>query len=187
MKKKTKLQTAAGEDDAKSSPVETRTRQHGPPKEKTQITIRVDQQLINEAYAQMQEDNTRITDIIERGLMLALIERNHQLPVWNKQVRFMVANATREQQALIRGLLIAMVEPLLDQRAYRKDTKVGKLIEARNHIVHGVSPTPEAEKLYELVCWFLEGRNKSPHASAALEYYSRYGKSAGEIAELGTL
>ncbi|HXA25623.1 MAG TPA: hypothetical protein VNW90_25370 [Acetobacteraceae bacterium] len=178
MKKKTNLQTP--------TEGEVKPRQHGPQKEKTQITIRVDTNLMNEAYAQMKEDNTRITDIVERGLVLALTERNHQLPKWNKEVRFMVANATKQQQALIRGLLIAMVEPLLD----RKDTTTNKVIvdgKQRAAVFISHAFTPETEKIFELVRWFLELRNKSPHAPAALEYYSRYGKSAEEMAELANL
>jgi hypothetical protein len=179
MKKKTNLQTPTVGG--------VKPRQHGPQKEKTQITIRVDTDLMNRAYEQMKEDNTRITDIVERGLILALTERNHQLPVWNKQVRFMVANATKEQQGLIRGLLIAMVEPLLDLD--RKDARGIADSQKRTGTVflsHS-SLTPEAEKLFELVRWFLEARNRSPYANAALEYYSRYGKSAEEMAELASL
>jgi hypothetical protein len=139
---------------------EVKPRQRGPQKEKTQITVRVDISLMNEAQAQMKEDNARITDIVERGICLALRERNHQMSLYARQVRFMVANATKEQQVLLRGLLIAMVESDV------------------------VSPTPEAGKLYELVRWFLEGRNTVPHANACMEYYLRFGKSAEEIAEL---
>lgn len=144
-------------------------RQRGPQKEKTQITIRVDKELMDEAYAQMKEDNTRITDIVERGIYLALKERDHDMPLFTRQVRFVLANATREQQVLIRGLAIAMVEPLLDKKLFAPHT------------------TPESEKLYELVKWFLENKNRSLYASACLEYYSRYGKSAEEIAQLGSL
>jgi hypothetical protein len=176
MKKKTNIQTPT------EGGVKPR-RQHGPQKEKTQITIRVDTDLMNRAYEQMKEDNTRITDIVERGLVLALTERNHQLPVWNKQVRFMVANATKEQQGLIRGLLIAMVEPLVAV----ENRKEKVVLDAQKRMFVSFTWTPEAEKLFELVRWFLEARNHSPHANAALEYYSRYGKSAEEMAELASL
>jgi hypothetical protein len=176
MKKKTNVQT----------PTEggVKPRQHGPQKEKTQITIRVDTELMNHAYEQMKEDNTRITDIIERGLVLALTERNHQLPVWNKQVRFMVANATKEQQGLIRGLLIAMAEPLVAPDNNNRPKADGQ----KRCYVNGPPPMLDAEKkLFELVRWFLDCQNKSPHALAAIEYYSRYGKSAEEMAELASL
>lgn len=162
MKKKTDLQAAPDGGGAKP-------RQHGPQKEKVQITIRLDKELMNEAYAQMKEDNTRITDIIERGIYLALREARHEMPSWTKQVRFVLANATREQEKLLRGLAIAMVEPLLDKKVFISHT------------------TAESEKLYDLLKWFLESRNTLPHANAALAYYSRYGKTAEEIAKLGSL
>jgi hypothetical protein len=138
---------------------EVKPRQHGPQKEKTQITVRVDTDLMNEAHAQMKEDDTRITDIVERGIYLALRERNHQMSLYERQVRFMVCNTTKKQQVLLRGLLVAMVE-------YSE----GKF-------------TPEAGKLYELVRWFLESRNNVPYVSACLEQYSHYGKSTEEIDE----
>jgi hypothetical protein len=169
MKKKTKLQTPAQVEEAKP-------RQHGPHKEKTQITVRVDQDLMNEVYVQMKEDNTRITDMVERGLILALAEAQHELPAWTKQTRFVLANATQEQVRLIRGLAIRMVEPHL---ADIVDGEQRKLF-----ISHGAS---ETGKIYELLKWFLEAANKLPYAHAALAYYSRYGKSPEEIAKLVSL
>lgn len=195
MKKKTNLQTAPEEGEAKGEgeperkrkrkrtpvlPQETvdriqrgETRQRGPQKEKTQVTVRIDKDLMNEAYAQMKEDNTRITDIIERGIVLALAEARHDMPAWTKQVRFVLANATRQQQVWIRGLAIAMVEPLL---------MADGVIEKGEGLL-----TIWEDKFFETVKWFLETRNKQPHANACLEYYSRYGKSAEEIAKLGRL
>ena len=178
MKKTTKLQAAADREEAKP-------RQHGPQKEKTQITIRVDSNLINEAYAQMKEDNTRITDILERGLVLALYERNRQMPIWDKQVRFMVANATKEQQGRIRGLLFAMAEPLVRKDKQPPQPVIDGL--QRKQPVY-LSHQNEREKIYELVCWFLDSCNKQADLEKPiLEYYSRYGKSAEEIAELQSL
>ena len=101
MKKKTNLQTVEGE---------PRSRRTGPAKEKTQLTVRLDSELMGKIYGQIKKDNTRITDWIERGLNLALGEARQGVPEWTKQVRFMVANATKEQERLLRGLLIAMVE-----------------------------------------------------------------------------
>lgn len=174
MKKKTKLQAPSEADEVKP-------RQHGPQKEKTQITIRVDKDLMSEAYRQMKEDNTRITDIIERGLILALKERDHQLTLYTRQVRFVVANATKEQQVLLRGLLIAMVEPILQAKVDGQRRAQTALLDT------GIILNPEGEKLYELVCWFLKTRNSAAHADACLDYYSRYGKSAKELAELAEL
>lgn len=152
MKKKTNLQTVAGE---------PRAHRTGPAKEKTQITVRIDQQLMASVYAQIKEDNVRITDMIERGLVLALGEARHQLPAWTKQIRFVLANATAQQTELIRGLAIAMVE---------------NEVEARH---------PAEELIWNLIDEFLASRNQSAHGAKCLELYSRYGKSAEEIARLG--
>lgn len=188
MKKKTKLQSEPAKQSRKGSPrsvvkemvsealqesalmafqestkaVDTaKPHRTGPPKEKVQITIRIDKELLDEAYSQMKADNTRLTDMIERGLVLAMGEARHALPQWTKQIRFVLANATKEQVALIRGLAIAMVE-------------------------HEVVPlSHETRKFYEICRWFLELRNKLPHDLKCLELYSRYGKSAEEIAKLG--
>lgn len=146
---------------------EAKKRQHGPPKEKVQITVRLDQDLMKVVYQQMQEDNTRLTDIIERGLTLALKERDYDLPLIAKRVRFMVANATKEQQGLIEGLLIAMVESQLDKKVF--------------------AASAEHEKCFDMVKWWLESCRKTPHAAVCLEQYSRYGKTAEEIAKLGSL
>ena len=87
-----------------------------------------------------------------------------------------------------------MVEPLLFDRKcdQKKVSKVSKASCDRgvesNRVCRSLARRrPRAEKLYELVRWFLESRNKVPHADACLEYYSRYGKSAEEIAKLGAL
>lgn len=158
MKKKTNLQAASDEDEAKP-------RKHGPDKEKIQITLRIDADLANEAYAQMKSDNSRITDVVERGIQLALQESRHELPAWTKQVRFMVANTTRAQQELIRGLLIAMVEP--------------EVLNLRREALLDVEL-----KFFEMCAWYLTSKNTMPHADACLEWYSRYGKSPREVAKL---
>jgi|SRR5579862_1134665 len=124
-------------------------------KEAKQITIRVDTKLLNATHALTKDGNTHLIDIVERGLALALAERNHQLSQWEKEVRFMVANTTKKEQALVRGLLVAMARPLVALEKGKSYT------------------TPEYEKLFELVCWFLERHNQSPYADAALEFYLR--------------
>lgn len=151
MKKKTNLQ---------SVPAEAARKRTGPAKEKVQITIRIDQQLMQHVYAQIKEDNSRITDMIERGLQLALGEARFHMPPWTKQIRFVLANATTEQTKLIRGLAIAMME-----------REVAK-------------STPEVEKIFEFVKWFLDSRNTLAHAGECLELYSRYGRSAEEISKM---
>lgn len=124
----------------------------GPLKEKTQITIRIDTQLMTHVYAQMAEDGARITDMVERGLILALAEARHELPAWTKQVRFVLVNATTKQIELIRGLAIAMVEH-----------EVAKL-------------SDEAAAIFRFCECFLRGRNSLPHAAKCLELYRRVTK-----------
>lgn len=159
MKKKTNLPPTSVEAEVKS-------RQHGPLKEKAQITIRVEKALLDRAYAQMKEDNTRITDIVERGMYLALTERDHATPLYLQRVRFVLANATRSQQILLLGLAVAMVEE--------------EVLKAK-----GKQRTPEEEKLFEICQWYLTARSKAPHLTECLAHYSRYGRSPAEIAKLG--
>jgi len=196
MKKKTNLQTgpegAVEPRRARKKAAAKEARQHGPLKEKTQITIRLDAQLADRVYSAIQADNTRITDMIEHGLNLALAERQYALPAYTKQIRFVLANATKDQQKLLRGLAIAMVEPEVGADIRATVPGEGKVLTAQvkgpsRRVFLSYSRTPEAEKLWELVEWFLQGRNEVAHAEACLEYYSRYGKTAEEIAELGRL
>lgn len=155
MKNKTKLQPVSGEARAK------RAKRTGPMKGKTQITIRVDDQLMRSVYAQIKDDNARITDAVERGLILWLKETRHALAPWTKQIRFVLANVTAQQSEVFRGLGVALVENEVETR------------------------TPSDEAIFGLCLWFLKERNSLPHAGQCLELYSRYGKSAQEIAKLG--
>lgn len=152
MKNKTKIQTPSGE---------ARANRTGPVKGKTQITVRVDDQLMRSVYAQIKDDNTRITDAIERGLILWLKETRHALTPWTKQIRFVLANITAEQAELFRGLAIALTENEVEER------------------------NADAQAIYDLCEWFLRERNLLIHGGRCLELYSRYGKSAAEIAKLG--
>lgn len=152
MKKKTNLQSVAGE---------ARKHRTGPVKSRAQITVRIDSELMRSVYAQLKEDNSRITDAVERGLVLWLTEARHQLPSWSKQVRFVLANCTTEQAEAIRGLAIALVENEIEERA------------------------PDAQAIFDLCDWFVRSRNSIPNAGKCLELYSRYGRSAGEISKLG--
>jgi len=153
-KRKTKLQAESSE--------EPREHPTGPIKEKVQITIRIDKQLLDQIYIQMKDDNARLTDMVERGLILALGEARYALPQWSKQIRFVLANATKEQVKLIRGLAIVMVE--------------GEIAPV----------SAERRKFYEICRWFLESSNDLKYGAKCLEVYSRYGKSAEEIAKLGS-
>ena len=174
MKKKTKQEN--GEEGGEAKPRQRQRR--GPLKEKVQVTVRIDQQLMGAAYVRMKKDNIRITDIIERGIYLALKEADHDVPEFTKQVRFVLANATREQQRLLRGLAIAMVEPLVNEKRAVADGS-RQVFLSHSYV--------ETARVYEFVKWFLESRNRVDDADTYLEYYSRYGRSAEEIAELGKL
>lgn len=151
MKKKTDLQTVAGE---------PRAHRTGPVKEKAQITVRLDQQLMKRVNAQLKSSNMRLTDMVERGLQLAVGEAE-SLPSLTSAVRFVLANATKEQSRLILGLAVAMVE-------------------------HEVIERSDADaRIYELTRWFLEERNLAAHRQTSLDLYSRYGKSVEGAAKLG--
>ena len=160
MKNKTNLQKI--EEKPRTRRAGRKEKRTGPLREKVQITVRIDQQLINSVYAQMKIDNARITDMIEEGLIETLKKRRQAMPQWTSQVRFMVANATNEQEKLVRGLLIAMVE---DQ-------------------IEGSDLSPEAIMLYETCKVFLLSRNELEHARDCIASYSRYGKTPEEIAKL---
>lgn len=153
MKKKTKLVRVAG--------APKRTHPTGPIKERVQITVRIDGQLMAEVYAKIKEDNARITDIVERGLQLALGEAKHHTPPWTRQVRFVLANATSEQTEELRGHAVAMMLPRVT-----KDL------------------SPELLLGLEYCRQFMLGLNSHPYALEALESYSRYEKSAREIAKM---
>jgi uncharacterized protein (DUF4415 family) len=121
----------------------------GPPKEKGQITIRIDLELMKSVSAQLKEDGARITDAVERGLILWLNESRHQLPAWTKQIRHVLADANKRETVLIRGLAIMM-----------KENEVKPL-------------NPDAQKIYDLCVAFLEERNTLEHAEECLKRYSR--------------
>lgn len=163
MKKKTNVQIVEEDEPAKP-------RKYGPEKQKTQVTIRVDSQLMNEVYAEMkanEDENLRITDLAERGFQLALYERRHEMSDYAKQVRFIVNNATREQQVLIRGLAIAMVEADVYAPLRTGSGKTEQL-----SLLY--------DKLFDLLRWFLESRNREAHATECLKVYGRFGKRKDE-------
>jgi len=85
------------------------TRRHGPEKEKTQVTVRLDKKLMDRTYAEIKSGNLRITDVIEQGLVLALKEMDQDLPRVAIQVRFLVANTTKAQQVQLRRFLAFLV------------------------------------------------------------------------------
>lgn len=120
----------------------------GPIREKDQITVRVDQQLLQAARAQAEDLGINITDMVERGLALAVSEAEY-LPKLTGQVRFLLANATREHQRLIRGLAIRMME---DQVVKRSESD---------------------QRIFGLLEWYLKSANSEKHAPDCLKLYER--------------
>jgi len=71
----------------------------GPKKEKTQISVRIDKIVMDLAYELIEEKKgrIRITDLLERGLMLAMHEERKSTTL-ARQARFVVAEANAKQQ-----------------------------------------------------------------------------------------
>lgn len=86
-------------------------RKHGPDKEKRQLTIRLDEALLEQFETQQEETNrpTRITDALEEGLILWMKQHDQGLSLQSIQVRFVVANANKEQQRWIRKFVVFLV------------------------------------------------------------------------------
>ena len=140
-------------------------------KETKPLTSRIDMQLRNtvlEALAAgaFPEGVDSLTDVIERGIPLAINE-HHGLSTLEKQVRFMVANTTKDQQRLIRGLLIAMAEPLIDPPPAPGTALQEKLQEVRWEFVQR-----SLAAYNELTPPLLEAE--------VMEIYGRYGKKRAE-------
>jgi len=79
----------------------------GPKKEKCQISVRVAMEVMDAAYEHMRRTGCRITDLIERGMILA-IEQDLQLPHAAQQVRFLLPNATIDGQRRVTALLATL-------------------------------------------------------------------------------
>ena len=129
----------------------------GPPKEKTQHTFRIDKRLMDHFRAYSKEPYAlRITDLVERGLMMMLEERGVR-PDWPNgiPIRFALTHATREEERRILGLCIRMVENEIQPR------------------------DKYAEKIAELCFWYFNEANSEPHAEQALaHYFERVGLKA---------
>jgi hypothetical protein len=122
-----------------------------------QITVRIDTELLNAAQGAMKEGE-RLADIIEQGIYLAINEWRQLTPL-AKEVRFIANNLTKDQQRLVQGLLIAMVEPLV-----------------------GYPRARVGQELWKFIVCFLESRSDLPHASACIASYANYGKKPGNAA-----
>lgn len=155
-----KIKPAHRRKQPEGAPLE-RNRQHGPQKEKTQITVRIDTELMNRAYAQIKKDNARITDVIEEGLILALKQRDQDMPPLTNRVRFVVANTTKTQQEQIEGFLIFLVMDDLEKLS------------------------PPDTLLRTLILDYLELIKRVPdRRERALALYSRYGRTPEELAQM---
>jgi hypothetical protein len=118
-------------------------------KEKQQITIRIDSQLLAAVREVMKEEGLSIGDITEQGLRLELHVSRYVLPAWAKEIRMMVCNATAKEQRLLRCLLVAIAQ-----------YELGEM-------------TEEERKIFELIMWYLNSRNEKAHASECLQVYAR--------------
>lgn len=124
----------------------------GPKKHKTQITLRLDKKLMDEAKAQMAASGMRLTDIIERSLLLELEEKGAELPQWTEphQIKYALdRRLTREEERMVRGLAIAMKETEIQPRS------------------------DNGEAIWKLVENFLLRANGLPHAQACIDEYAK--------------
>lgn len=77
-----------------SAPVKLK---RGRKKEKVQISVRIDQAVMARAYQRIKRTGERITDLMERGMMLAMRE-DESLPLEAMRGRFLMAQAKAEEQ-----------------------------------------------------------------------------------------
>ena len=163
--KKTKTVTGNTESQKQETPPEPsppgKTRQHGPQKEKVQLTVRIDKELMDRAYAQIKQDNARITDVLEEGLILALQQRDESMPRLTSQVRFLVANTTKQQQQQIRKFLGFLVMNETENLSLPDALWRKSILEYLDQI----------------------GPDR---LQRALELYSRYGRTPEEITSMGS-
>jgi hypothetical protein len=136
-------------------------RRYGPPKEKGQVTVRLDEELLKKAKEQFQKTNSRITDMIERGLWLAMKEQDQELPMLTNRVRFLVANASKPQQERIEKFMTFLV---LDE--------VEKL-------------SPLEAVMREAFMSYLDLMHQKPdRQSRAAAVYSHYGRTSEEASKI---
>ena len=80
-------------------------KKRGPPREKESLTLRLDNEILERVRALCESTDMRITDMVERGLVLVLKEYDQELPFVSSKVRHLVNNATRAEQLVIRRFL----------------------------------------------------------------------------------
>ena len=77
----------------------------GRPKSKTQISVRIDQELMEQAYAYIRQTGLRLTDMIERGLHMVL-EAEGQAPLTAvTNPRILISRASEEDGRFVKDLL----------------------------------------------------------------------------------
>lgn len=135
-------------------PVPAKPRKHGPDRDKVQLTVRLQKDLMEEAYALTKQTDRRITDMLEQGLIRE-IKETYNRALMPSAVRFLVENATRAQQEEIWNFLTYLVadelrEPSAADRALRRC--VGEYF-----------------------------KSFAPLRKEAEEIYRRYGRAEGEL------
>jgi antitoxin component of RelBE/YafQ-DinJ toxin-antitoxin module len=150
---------------AEGAPPEKSARKHGPDKEKTQLTVRIDQDVMAQASEVMKRTNMRITDMLERGLQLAIHEENQDLPWLTSQVRFLVHNTTKAEQ-----------EQLWDFLTFMRAAEVARLNVAAH--LGGEAELVLRRFIQEYLKTF------RPLRSKVKELYARYARTEEEMAQL---
>ena len=84
----------------------------GRKKEKVQISVRIDKAVMDVAYDYIKRTGRRITDLLERGLLLAMREQGQT--VVPAKVRFVVEHMEAELQRLV--LEVAAVDRMVKSR-----------------------------------------------------------------------
>lgn len=129
----------------------------GPEKEKAQITVRIDQKLMQVVDRMMTQSNMRITDMVERGLLLAM-EEEYRVPLLASQVRFLFMNTTRAQQEILRRCLTFL-----------------RVDEVR-------PPTPIDNSIRRFIGEYFESMDR--WGDQVMDLYARYGRTEAEVEKL---
>jgi uncharacterized protein (DUF4415 family) len=79
-------------------------------KEKTQISVRIDSQVMDLLYVIAESKHQRITEVLEYAGLLA-VKENLKEPLVTEQARFLVASATPDEQWLVTLFLCYLRKP----------------------------------------------------------------------------
>jgi len=94
-------------------PTKAKKSRRGRKKEKVQISVRIDKTIMDLAYDHIKTSGRRITDMLERGLLLDMREQG-QAPVVPAKVRYVVENIGVESQR--RMLRVAVLDRMPEVR-----------------------------------------------------------------------